>query len=597
MSNPRRLRPGRRARAVSALAVFAAFVVVLIPAGAAGGPGGGPSSSVKDYDACLNYQNANPCSTANLPSDASGVQLSLTITNRTESNTTIGSANLTAPIGFSIDLSSVSPSQYVGSNSTSSQLQLRNLSITPTNLQTFTFNVTTPCYASGNYNWNLEVKQSNDFSGKPGNDFVPVSVTGLASTLSTTAGGAGPATHFSVALPSSPFTATAGQAFTTTVSALDACGAPSTSYSGSATLSTSPALGNAPNPLSSAQKTPTITTNPITSWTNGVGTASITAVKTQSNISLSATDTANSISTTSPPTFNVQAAAPAQLAFSTQPPSPILTNATFAVGVSLEDAFGNPTAPTDATSTVNLTLDPPGDPTAGGVGAKLNGTIAVVPDSSGTASFTGLSVDTSGTGYTLTATYGSLTTTYGSLTTTSSAFDVFDKLADCTQSCSSDDASSTTLLSVNAPDTSGKLGIGLSTPPGSAPCYLTGATSPTTQTPIGSAFQISPPARTGGNDPYNIVVTLTLLKGALQQAGVGASKIIVCKNPSPSQLANLTNPPPGALVQVPACPSPAKKLLQTGSDFACIVSQTADNAGDAVITMLINSSDPHGITP
>jgi hypothetical protein len=277
------------------------------------------------------------------------------------------------------------------------------------------------------------------------------------------------------------------------------------------------------------------------------------------------------------------AGTPAAVAFSSQPPSLVKTATTFSAAVSLEDACGNTTS---GSGSLSLSLNQPTAPVAGG-GGSLSGGGAVTPTS--TTSFDNLSVSAPGIGYTLTATF---TPTSGSpITADSSAFDVLDVVSNCANGCSGDASDTTsTDLNVTAPDTSGLLGLSLAgqAPAGTTCQLLDGSTK--TLTPLGQSYLVVPPTRPAGTkDYFNIQVQITLLKRALQ--GVGVSNIKVCKNVVGSS---------GAVImqQVPPCPSPAKKWLTspTGAPNACIVSQTSDNAGDAVITMLINSVDPHGFT-
>ena len=90
---------------------------------------------------------------------------------------------------------------------------------------------------------------------------------------------------------------------------------------------------------------------------------------------------------------------------------------------------------------------------------------------------------------------------------------------------------------------------------------------------LSSAFTVVPPP---GHTAYDIPVVLTINKRGLQ--GVGVSNIVVCKNSGPGT----------DLSQLGKCP---KKGAPTSP---CVVSQTSSNAGDAVIKMLINSTDPGG---
>ena len=98
------------------------------------------------------------------------VAFQATFTNRTTSQT-LGSANLTAPAGFSVLGASVrGQTQTVSGN----LVQLRNLGIAPGASVVATVNATVasnPC--PGDFPWRVVAKQSNDFNGT-GNDFEPL---------------------------------------------------------------------------------------------------------------------------------------------------------------------------------------------------------------------------------------------------------------------------------------------------------------------------------------------------------------------------------------------------------------------------------------
>jgi hypothetical protein len=186
----------RRRRKIGAIALALAslaLAAVLVPSGSASPP----SSAVKDFDACLQYNGSPDCSTtlsrtggtrSSLPGGAVS-QLTLTIYNDQESNTTIGSANVDAPANiqlqygtsYPVTANGGTPSGLVGAGSSSAELRLRNLNIAPNTSWVFTFYVQTACAGSG-LQWNIYVKQSNDFSGK-GNDFAKINTTGLTSDL------------------------------------------------------------------------------------------------------------------------------------------------------------------------------------------------------------------------------------------------------------------------------------------------------------------------------------------------------------------------------------------------------------------------------
>jgi hypothetical protein len=101
----------------------------------------------------------------------------------------LGSANITppsTPAGFTVSAASVSG--CVGcANVVGNVVQLRGLNLSPVapnNSVTVTFSVTAPC-ASGIGTWAVEAKQSNNFSGPPGNDlsFDSADSTGLTTTV------------------------------------------------------------------------------------------------------------------------------------------------------------------------------------------------------------------------------------------------------------------------------------------------------------------------------------------------------------------------------------------------------------------------------
>ncbi|HZN91382.1 MAG TPA: invasin domain 3-containing protein, partial [Myxococcales bacterium] len=100
--------------------------------------------------------------------------------------------------------------------------------------------------------------------------------------------------------------------------------------------------------------------------------------------------------------FNVTAGPASKLAFITQPPASVASNATFAaaVQVAIQDAAGN-TIPT-AGNAVTLSLS------GGTAGAVLSGTLTQAAVG-GIATFAGLSVDLAGAGYALNATGAALT--------------------------------------------------------------------------------------------------------------------------------------------------------------------------------------------
>ena len=104
----------------------------------------------------------------------------------------VGSANVTIPTASPSDIDFTVTSEPVFSGSTAvgatvarpnggKLIELRNLALAPNSSVTFSLGLRMPCVA-GNYAWSVDARQSNDFSGTPGNALGPVSGT-LATTV------------------------------------------------------------------------------------------------------------------------------------------------------------------------------------------------------------------------------------------------------------------------------------------------------------------------------------------------------------------------------------------------------------------------------
>jgi hypothetical protein len=103
--------------------------------------------------------------------------LRLTLVNKAKQQ--LGSVNLTPPPGFSLDASLpnpvVSPTGTATVNNSTNVLEIRNLSLLANATATIDFRATPAAGTeAGAYAWTAQGKQSNDFNGSPGNDFVPV---------------------------------------------------------------------------------------------------------------------------------------------------------------------------------------------------------------------------------------------------------------------------------------------------------------------------------------------------------------------------------------------------------------------------------------
>ena len=188
----------------------------------------------------------------------------------------------------------------------------------------------------------------------------------------------GPAVSYRISgLPAS---VGAGNATTFTVTALDVVGQTSTDYSGTATFTSTDAQAVLP---ANASFTAGVASNlPITFRT--IGTQSV-----------SANDVANSALTGSGGT-TVTPGTPSRVVFRTQPSNTVAgVSIAPAVQVALVDQFGNTVSSAPATSvTVALGTNPGG----GALGGTLTATTV-----NGVATFSNLSLNKTGTGYTLTA--------------------------------------------------------------------------------------------------------------------------------------------------------------------------------------------------
>jgi hypothetical protein len=142
-----------------------------------------------------------------------------------------------------------------------------------------TFTVQTACSATqANATWGVSAKQSNDFSGQPGNGFLP-GTTDLQ-----------PLGSFSVGLsPAQPMT---GTPFTVTVTALDTCGFLTKSdYNGLGAYAGF-GLTFPPTALSGA------TFGALSAWSHGAASETITPAVAQSGNTVTATDATSGITKT-----------------------------------------------------------------------------------------------------------------------------------------------------------------------------------------------------------------------------------------------------------------------------------------------------------
>jgi hypothetical protein len=168
-------RATRRWRTIGALPISLIATVALM-ATVVFVPGAGAAAEQKTYTADVS---------PHLVGAGQTIDFALAIVNTTKTQQ-IGSANLSAPSSFSLK-SAVSPIPGGGTativGSTGGTVQLRNLAIPPGGARTVTIAAEVPC-ANGAYNWSMIAKQSNNFSGPPGNNFIPPPASGLVTNVS-----------------------------------------------------------------------------------------------------------------------------------------------------------------------------------------------------------------------------------------------------------------------------------------------------------------------------------------------------------------------------------------------------------------------------
>jgi subtilase family serine protease len=221
----------------------------------------------------------------------------------------------------------------------------------------------------------------------PGYDLVTGIGSPVANKLVTDLVGAPAATHFAVSAPAS---ATAGIAFTVTVTALDQNNNTVPGYTGTVHFSSSDTSAGLPS-----NYTFTSGDAGVHTLTNGV------TLKKAGSQTVTATDTATATITGSA-TVTVTAASANHVGFLQQPTNTAAGN-TIAPAVTVEifDAFNNPEA-TDNSESVTLAIGT--NPGSGTLSGALTQTV-----SNGVATFSNLSINKTGIGYTLQASSGALT--------------------------------------------------------------------------------------------------------------------------------------------------------------------------------------------
>ncbi len=169
----------RRSRPIGTAS--AALLSALALVAALGVPATATTTATKPYSATWVVSGspvANPPNTIALAGGATSAVLRIT---NHASPQSLGSANITPPTGYTLIGGSLSPA---GGSATKAgnTLQLRNLALAPSASVNVTINVRTPCAGGAAATWTLVVKQANNFSGPPGNDFARAPGTVAPST-------------------------------------------------------------------------------------------------------------------------------------------------------------------------------------------------------------------------------------------------------------------------------------------------------------------------------------------------------------------------------------------------------------------------------
>jgi hypothetical protein len=267
--------------------------------------------------------------------------------------------------------------------------------------------------------------------------------------------------------------------------------------------------------------------------------------------------------------FNVTAGPPAKLAFAVQPTNVVAGTAiTPAVQVSVQDSLGNlvPTATNSVTVAIGTN---PG-------GGTLSGT-ATVNAVAGVATFSNLSINKTGTGYTLAATSGVLTGA------TSTAFNVTPGTA-------------TQLLFTTQPPANGTAGSPLT----AAVVSVEDALGNVVTTSVASIAITSTPTNVGGtttlsatngvatfnNLIFTAVGSYTLTAASSGLTSATSSSVTISPGP-PAKLAFTTQPPPTSALGGNVTPSAAVAVsvqdafgnLETTSSVPITISSTPTNVG------------------
>jgi hypothetical protein len=526
-----------------------ALVALFVPGAAA------PAPSTKFYSATIDPTTVRAGSTTNLTITIRncGTGSLAPCTASTVSTQSLGSANVTFPTGF-IALSVVSQTPPSGKtwNAPSvagSTVQLRNPgpsntnALSPGQQLSVTIRTTVPS-KTGKYCLTTQAKQSNDFSGTPGNDFLRVGAEEPCVTVSR------PLDHFGFAVIGNQ---QAGEPFGATVTAYDDLNNVKTDYAGGASFSLS-GLHTSPGGFAPVYGS--------ISWSGGVGTVAGIKDFDAETTPLTATDSS------CPPTqlghctgfSNPFAVAPgplATLSFLTNPTDALPnTPLTPPVQVKAVDAFGNPRSSPVTLGLCTASTTPPCPnpaPLVYPTGSLSGNPTQTTDATTGITTWGGLSVNAVGPGYRLLA-------TSGSVSAVGDPFNIVNEISLCTGSCTVHAQSANTDVTVTG-TVSVSLSVTLSASPGNL-CGM-GTTS------IGDLITINP---VGGSGVFDVT-------GLFHSPGGntgGVPHYTLCKDRGPDTTFHT----------IPLC-------KDTGNVPPCLLKLNGNGTGDLQFEALITATDPN----
>lgn len=521
-----RSRYGRRTASV-------AVAVLVVVAGGAGLQAGHATTSTKYYSTTLTPSSVGAGARATE---------TLTLSNSTTSKQTLGSEDVTVPAGYSATAGAVTaPSGKSWTASiTSGVIHLRAATshdaLAPGQSVSVVLVVDVPCTPPADGTWATEAKQSNNFNGPPGNDFVRLHGTSDPSLVVVGT------CHF-VFGAIDPLQ-TAGRQFAFRVNEADGNGGP-THFTNTATVSAT---------FASTRGAPALTAA-LAFDSNGVANGTATTYTAELNQWLTVT---SGVISNDSGHFDVQPNVAKTLVFDPQAePTDTVRGATIAAfTVDVFDQWGNPESVPGLNQvpvTLSIANDPYGGTTLGGTTTQTS--------VAGVATFGDITLNHGGSGFTLLAASGSLATD------TSSPFDVFDAI--CTGSCSATNPAGNTTVLTNGGGVTNPTTIQMS-PSGAS--FTCGATF----SAIGSIVTINPAAGFTAANPLS--VTLQFAQSVAPGNNTHGFGLCISKDQGLTyrEVNNCTD---------------GHHL--TDSDLPCISQRRRSSYnGDLVIVLLMTSTDP-----